>query len=278
MPGGGASDARKVVMKAQRTTVCLLTSLLSWSQLVPVALAAVPECFGKSATIVGTEFADDLEGTSGNDVIVGRGGVDNIYGHGGDDLICSGPGARAEEQLLIGGAGDDKLKSGRHGDALYGDGHGDGLSHPKGHDVLLGKGSRDYINGGPLQDRLRGGKGNDARLNGEGGDDRVSGGRGDDAIHGEAGDDVLLGGRGKDDLLFTESCCDYSYDSGSVVVNLARGTAVAADGTDSLGYFEVVIGSQAGDILKGGKRSDHLNGNLGSDTAWTSWQRPPIRL
>ena len=45
------------------------------------------------------------------------------------------------------------------------------------------------------------------------------------------------------------------HDSGSVVVNLARGMAVAGDGTDSLGYLELVIGSAADDILKGGKRA-----------------------
>ncbi|MBA3349070.1 MAG: hypothetical protein H0T12_00800 [Actinobacteria bacterium] len=94
------------------------------------ASAQTVTCFGEDATIVGTEFGDNMEGTSGNDVIVGRGGVDEIQGHGGNDLICSGPGARAEEQLLIGGAGDDKLKSGRHGDVLYGDAHGDGISYP----------------------------------------------------------------------------------------------------------------------------------------------------
>ncbi|MBA3350073.1 MAG: hypothetical protein H0T12_05910, partial [Actinobacteria bacterium] len=86
-----------------------------------------------------------------------------------------------------------------------------------------------------------------------------------DGIQGEAGDDVLFGGRGQDTLSFTENCCDYSYDSGSVLVNLARGTAVATDGTDTLGAFEFVIGSQADDILKGGKRADQLSGNLGSD-------------
>jgi hypothetical protein len=40
-----------------------------------------------------------------------------------------------------------------------------------------------------------------------------------------------------------------------VVVNLARGMAVAGDGTDSPGYLELVIGSAADDILKGGKRA-----------------------
>ncbi len=102
-------------------------------------------------------------------------------------------------------------------------------------------------------------------MNGEGGNDTVSGGLGDDRVQGEAGDDVLLGGRGTDELAFTENCCDYSYDSGSVLVNLARGIAVAEDGKDTLGYFEFVIGSEADDILKGGRHADKLNGNLGSD-------------
>lgn len=48
---------------------------------------ARPKCYGKVATIVGTERDDKIVGTAGADVIVGRGGMDRIYGGGGNDVI-----------------------------------------------------------------------------------------------------------------------------------------------------------------------------------------------
>ncbi len=41
----------------------------------PPASAAQPLCQGEPATIVGTESADDLHGTSGRDIIVGLGSL-----------------------------------------------------------------------------------------------------------------------------------------------------------------------------------------------------------
>ncbi len=49
---------------------------------------AAPTCFGKRATVVGTNGPDTLEGTAGSDVIAGLGGNDDMYGFGGPDLIC----------------------------------------------------------------------------------------------------------------------------------------------------------------------------------------------
>jgi Ca2+-binding RTX toxin-like protein len=67
-----------------------------------------PRCFGRSATIAGTNGHDSLRGTSGPDVIVGRRGYDAIFGCGGNDLICGGTGADGIE----GGAGRDKIRAG----------------------------------------------------------------------------------------------------------------------------------------------------------------------
>ncbi len=53
--------------------------------------AAPPRCFGRTATIIGTNAGDDIDGTSRADVIVGRGGSDSISGDGGRDLICGVP-------------------------------------------------------------------------------------------------------------------------------------------------------------------------------------------
>jgi Ca2+-binding RTX toxin-like protein len=87
-------------------------------------------CAGRSATITGTEGADQLPGSPGVDVIAGLGGNDAILGRGGNDVICGGPGR-------------DTLKGG------------------KGKDTLLGEKGKDALNGGPSRDLCKGGKGND---------------------------------------------------------------------------------------------------------------------
>jgi hypothetical protein len=60
------------------------------------AASAALRCFGKRATIVGTNRDErrpvELKGTRGNDVIIGLGGIDYIDARGGDDLICAGGG------------------------------------------------------------------------------------------------------------------------------------------------------------------------------------------
>ena len=50
-------------------------------------------CYGRAATIVGTEGPETLTGTGGTDVIAGLGGDDTINGNGGRDFICPGDGA-----------------------------------------------------------------------------------------------------------------------------------------------------------------------------------------
>src|ERR671925_1158077 len=66
------------------------------------AYAQVSLCFGKQATIVGTEGDDSINGTKKGDVIVGIGGRDVIHGLGGADRICGGDGRLSE---LFGGKG-----------------------------------------------------------------------------------------------------------------------------------------------------------------------------
>lgn len=77
-----------------------------------VAVAALPTCDGKPATIVGTAGDDVLKGTAGDDVIVGLAGSDVIKGLDGNDTICG----RDGDDTLIGGSGDDTLLGGRGSD------------------------------------------------------------------------------------------------------------------------------------------------------------------
>lgn len=96
------------------------------------------------------------------------------------------------DDLLRGGADDDRLK-GRGGDDILSGGDGD--------DQLHGGWGDDALNGGNGDDRLNGGLGNDS-LYGGNGNDQLNGGWGDDLLAGGQGDDVMIGGWGNDTFVY----------------------------------------------------------------------------
>ncbi len=111
---------------------------------------SAPRCFGKPATVVGTNRRDVLRGTNRRDVIVARGGDDRIFGRGGNDLICAG-------------AGRDVVRAGAGKDRVQGNGGKDRIFGQAGNDALFGNGGRDLLAGGPGRDRCRGGAGSDTQ-------------------------------------------------------------------------------------------------------------------
>ena len=145
-----------------RRTIGLIAATLLGSAVLPGPVAVgAPTCFGRAATIVGTEKKDVLEGTPGNDVIVGLAGGDNVKGKGGDDRICLGPGqtviygrspARSALFCHTGCAGPESAVGG------------------EGHDRIDGGRGDDQIDGGAGRDRLFGGKGDDFAAGGPGAD------------------------------------------------------------------------------------------------------------
>ena len=116
------------------------------------------ECFGRRATLLGTDDPETLTGTHHDDVIVGLGGDDILNGGEGNDRLCSGP-------------GDDEV---------YG---GDGR------DRIIGKGGNDLLSGGPGRDRIIGAAGND-ELEGGAGNDILKGNMGYDTGDGGPGSDL----------------------------------------------------------------------------------------
>lgn len=92
-----------------------------------------PACKGKTATIIGTDGDDVLQGTPRKDVMVGLAGNDKLSSLAGNDLICGGSG----NDLLLGGKGNDRLH---------------------------GQNGRDTLKGGPGKDTLKGGTGKDKRV------------------------------------------------------------------------------------------------------------------
>ena len=113
-------------------------------------------CKGKTATITGTDGADNLKGTKGNDIFAGLAGNDTFNGRGGKDVAC-------------GGDGNDVLKGSKGNDKLFGE---------KGNDKLAGGAGNDKMIGGGGKDKLKGAAGND-KMNGGGGKDTCAGGGGD---------------------------------------------------------------------------------------------------
>jgi Ca2+-binding RTX toxin-like protein len=252
------------------------------------ASAAVPRCFGKVATIVGTSRDDRLKGTQGRDVIHGRGGDDLIRGLAGNDLLCGGGGS----DLLIGRDGRDRLDGG---------GAPDGLQPGTGKDVVRGAGGKlddvrypdatrsitasladdqvtgmgtdtlggvELIVGGPFDDEIEGNKASNVLIGLEG-NDTITGLGGGDGVVGGEGDDVLDGGNGFD---FAENYVVDAYFrpnnilAGPVNVNLLTGVSTG-NGNDTLVEIEGASGSRGNDIMTGdAENNTFVVLNEGGDT------------
>jgi Ca2+-binding RTX toxin-like protein len=198
--------------------VCLAMTALAAS--AATAGTEIHECFGETATIVGTPGDDVLIGREDTaDVIVGLGGDDIIFGAedinartAPGDRLCGGSGA----DFVRGGVGEDRTQGGS------GEDHVDGSF---GFDVIT--------QGGLDRDRVE-----DCDSEFTGGVRIIKGGPGDDRLcvdtdrtrmYGNAGDDVLIdltcvdvarmfGGRGDDsfeshfDNLQGEDCSQSGSD------------------------------------------------------------------
>jgi Tol biopolymer transport system component len=199
---------------------------------VTVPASAAPTCFGKKATIVGTNRdplkSDELNGTGGNDVIVSLAGSDVINGRAGDDLICGGGG----DDLIKAGAGNDKVKGGGLADTIYGGG---------GHDRLWGGGRSDALNGGP-------------------GNDRLFGGPGYESLMGGPGDDLMDGGADYDTAEFWDSPRGIQAD--------LRTNTATGQGQDRIESVEGLVGSDFDDVLFGNDLSNDLQSGAGDDMVY----------
>lgn len=235
-----------------------------------IALAAVPKCLGKKATIVGTARADLIKGTARADVIVGRGGGDTIKGVGGGDRIC-------------GGTGSDKLIGGAGADGLVGDAGNDVMSGGGGNDLFLGVAGNDTFSGGTgisdvvsfffasagVQADLTagtatGGEGTDTLsgiedLEGSHFDDTLTGDAGWNFFYPGGGNDTVVGGGDLRDRV------DFFSSPNAVTVDLTAGTATG-EGTDTLTGIGQVFGSQHDDTIAGDANPNTLLGGAGNDT------------
>ncbi len=240
-PSGATTEILEVVyVTANGTDALTLTDVGATVSNTPqatlgfVSIASIP--LTGDDQIVGTGFADVLEGLAGDDKLTGKAGDDTLFGGNGDDILKGGAGA----DMLDGGDGYDRVSYsdatshvqvyladmaanigyaagdvfvGIEGivgtsfaDTITGDGtanvliggdRADTLSGLGGADILKGGNGFDTLSGGASDDDLSGGRGNDT-LSGGTGHDQLWGGKGSDVLMGDGGDDILDGGAGLD--------------------------------------------------------------------------------
>ncbi len=132
-----------------------------------------------------------------------------LLGSGDDRLTGSSIGGAL---LIDGGAGQDRIATGRRDDTLFGGAGDDQLSAGAGDDELSGGDGDDRLDGGVGADLLLGGEGNDSLAGGTG-NDRLEGGAGRDLLMGGKGVDALFGGAGNDTFAFGASDFDAALGS-----------------------------------------------------------------
>ena len=170
-----------------------------------------------------------------------------------DDLVLGGAG----NDNIAGGYGNDTLDGGADNDTLSGGVGNDSLIGGAGTDSLLGGAGNDTLDGGDGADNLDGGAGNDTVLFGAG-DDTVSGGTGDDLIDDVAavqltGNNLVFGGAGND-TVFTGAGNDTIYGG------TGNDQLFGENGNDSL------FGDDGNDSVVGGSGADTITGGAGLDS------------
>ncbi|HEX8614818.1 MAG TPA: calcium-binding protein, partial [Telluria sp.] len=191
----------------------------------------------------GGEHDDVLSGGAGNDDLNGAQGDDTIDGGDGDDVlsdwvyIFDNPYYYSGNNILRGGAGNDRLAAMREGS-----------------DLLEGGTGNDSLNGGSGKDTLDGGSGNDliTLLVQEGiGNASVLGGDGDDTIKFETSRAVdtfqLTGGSGRDTIAFDGawfeskvSVTDFQAGAGGDVIDIDYTQSEGGNPFGSAGYMRLV--------------------------------------
>ena len=124
--------------------VVLVLCLVAAGMLMSVsASAGVATCDGVTATIVGTDGNNEIDGTPGRDVVQARGGNDEVDTLGGNDLICGGSGS----DDLSGDGGDDRVLGNAGNDELDGNAGSDRLVGGRGFDTIDGGLGNDSCSG-----------------------------------------------------------------------------------------------------------------------------------
>jgi Ca2+-binding RTX toxin-like protein len=237
--------------------------------------------FGQDTTLIGGDGNDvfHFDDDTGPDVIDGGGGTDSItLVHVGTPRVIDlnnftsveNASMGAEDALLIGTPGPNRLEIANDGTIQGGDGNDTLLGGNDGDQTLLGQGGDDVLDGGRGADQLFGGDGRDTAdysarndnltiihkdalaNDGETGEgdlvsediERVLGGSGDDRYVGNERPNVFFGGDGNDTMT-------------------GNGAADALHGENG---NDLLVGVFGNDFLDGGAGDDEMYGQNGNDT------------
>ncbi|SDL08280.1 Ca2+-binding protein, RTX toxin-related [Pseudomonas indica] len=197
-----------------------------------------------------------------DDVLIGGGGNDHLRGNGGNDLLDGGQ----DNDVVFGDAGNDTLRGGAGNDFLSGDN-----LDTEGPDssLIAALHGRDVLDGGEGDDDLAGNSGDDVLFGGAGddelkGDDSSLKGRfgnayqfhGNDYLSGGTGNDSLWGGGGNDTLLGGEDNDWLGGDYADLPTEYQ-----GADLLDGGSGNDTLVGAGGDDTLIGGEGSDQLSGD-----------------
>jgi Ca2+-binding RTX toxin-like protein len=228
--------------------------------------------------VLGSPYADVIEGGPANELLHGNGGDDVLSGRAGNDTLVGAGGA----DVLVPGADNDYVHAGYDAgvkDTVSFEGSPTGVTvnlfagtaSGEGTDAII---SIETVRGSGYSDVLKGGSSSETFVGGDGNDD-LDGGDGDDVFLPGTGNDTVDGGGGMNTLAFDGS-------PARITVAMAPGTA-SGEGADVFAaiqtvrgsaYADVITGADVGerflglggaDMLRGGGGVDELDGGVGND-------------
>ncbi|QTD57489.1 cadherin domain-containing protein [Parasphingorhabdus cellanae] len=244
--------------------------------------------------LYGTVFADSLYGDALSNALTGDDGDDIISGRGGNDYITAGDG----DDVLDGGTGTDTILGGLGNDLIH--------ALIVGEDTIDGGAGIDTVSFAATStalsididnpahkltsiENITGGAGNDDVL-GNAAANQIDGGAGNDLIEGAAGADTLIGGDGIDTLTYAGSAAGNAFMSGLIGGSSVNGVVIASDidrtldgvdvdiqsnsatGADATGDiisgFEMLVGSNHSDRLRGTDGNSDVRGGAGNDVIY----------
>ncbi len=215
--------------------------------------------FTGDGLVIGSAFADHIQGGAGDDTLLGGGGNDTLDGGAGNDTLQGGLGddtymvnAAGDSIVEFPGEGSDTVKTALAAFAL-----------PGNVETLIYTGSGDFAGtGNGLDNTIAGGAGNDT-LDGGGGADTLLGGAGDDTYIVRSAGDVVVENEG--DGVDTVKTALAAYTLPGNVENLAYGGTGDFAGTGNA-LDNTITGGAGDDTLRGGGGNDVLIGGGGDNT------------